>query len=202
MIKNIIFDFGDVFINLDKPATQKKLSELGLNEVSEEQIRIYYQYEKGEITTQEFVRFFEESKGVSEEDLIQAWNAILLDFPEHRLAFLKKLSENSDYRLFLLSNTNDLHISWIIEDWGEKRYNTFRGCFEKFYLSHEIGLRKPNTNIYEFVLEENSLQAEETYFIDDTQENTDAANKLGIKVWNINPETDDITNLMHRKNFL
>ena len=66
-----------------------------------------------------------------------------------------------------MSNTNDLHISWIQRDWGDKLYNEFKVCFEKFYLSHEINLRKPNTDIYEFVLNENKLQAKECLFIDD-----------------------------------
>ena len=71
--------------------------------------------------------------------------------------------------------------------------------FEQFYLSHEIGFRKPNTNIYEFVLQENKLNASETLFIDDTKENTDAAKLLGFKVWNNNPYKQDVVNLFSIK---
>jgi len=68
-------------------------------------------------------------------------------------------------------------------------------------LSHEIHLRKPNTDIYEFVLEENQLIPEETFFIDDTEENTRTAEKLGIKIWNLIPGEEDIVDLLTRKEF-
>ncbi|SEB43663.1 putative hydrolase of the HAD superfamily [Tenacibaculum sp. MAR_2009_124] len=201
MIKNIIFDFGDVFINLDKQATYRELAKLGVTEITEEMMQVYYNYEMGLMSTEEFVGFFHNRFSISKENLKDAWNAILLDFPLHRLQFLKELSENTKYRLFLLSNTNDLHISWIQRDWGDQLYNEFKVLFEKFYLSHEINLRKPNANIYEFVLNENNLIPEETVFIDDTEENTVAAEKLGIKTWNINPENEDVINLLERDIF-
>lgn len=201
MIKNIIFDFGDVFINLDKQATYKELAKLGVTEVTEEMMQQYYQYEMGLTSTDEFVNWFHQKSNISKENLINAWNAILLDFPKHRLAFLKELAASKKYRLFLLSNTNDLHISWIQNDWGAELYSEFKNCFEQFYLSHEINMRKPNANIFEFVLEENVLQASETIFIDDTKENTDAAAQLGIHVWNNNPAKEDVIDLLNRKEF-
>lgn len=201
MIKNIIFDFGDIFINLDKEATYRELAKLGLTSISEEMIYYYHQYEMGMISTDEFVNFFNENSGISREELIRSWNAILLDFPMHRLAFLQELAASKKYRLFLLSNTNELHISWIQNDWGMDLYNEFKNCFEQFYLSHEINFRKPNTDIYEFVLLENKLVAEETLFVDDLKENTDAAANLGIKVWNLQPGKEDVSQLI-TKNLL
>lgn len=201
MIKNIIFDFGDIFINLDKEATFKELAKLGVSEISEDMMQQYFQYEMGLISTDDFINFFNEKFSIPKEDLVFAWNAILLDFPKHRLQFLKELATSKKYRLFLLSNTNELHISWIQNDWGMPLYNEFKNCFEQFYLSHEINFRKPNANIYEFVLNENNLQASETIFIDDTKENTDAAEKLGIHVWNLIPGEDDVVNLLNRKEF-
>ncbi|SNR15746.1 HAD-IA family hydrolase [Tenacibaculum jejuense] len=201
MIKNIIFDFGDVFINLDKQATYVALAKLGVNEVSESMMQVYYDYEMGLMTTEEFVGYFHNEFKIDKEALIDAWNAILLDFPLHRLKFLKELADSKKYRLFLLSNTNDLHISWIQENWGDALYNEFKSCYEQFYLSHEINLRKPNDNIYEFVLNENQLVAEQTFFIDDTKENTDTAKKLGIKVWNIDPANEDVVGLLSREEF-
>ncbi|WP_299620798.1 HAD-IA family hydrolase [uncultured Tenacibaculum sp.] len=201
MIKNIIFDFGDVFINLDKQATYVALAKLGVTEISDSMMKVYFDYEMGLITTQEFVNYFHEEFKIEKDALIDAWNAILLDFPLHRLKFLKELATSNKYRLFLLSNTNDLHISWIQNDWGDVLYNEFKSCYEQFYLSHEINLRKPNTNIYQFVLDENDLVPEETFFIDDTKENTDAANTLGIKVWNIIPGEEDVVDLLSRPEF-
>ena len=202
MIKNIIFDFGDIFINLDKQATYKELAKLGVTSISEDMINTYHQYEMGLISTDDFVGFYKQKfPQLSSENLINAWNAILLDFPLQRLSFLKELAGSKKYRLFLLSNTNDLHISWIKNDWGTELYNEFKNCFEQFYLSHEINFRKPNANIYEFVLSENSLKASETIFVDDLKENTDAATELGIKVWNLVPGKDEVTNLLNKLEF-
>jgi FMN phosphatase YigB (HAD superfamily) len=199
MIKNIIFDFGDIFINLDKEATLKALAKFGIHEIGKESMKVAYRYEEGKISTEDFVAFFSRQLKITKNDLIVAWNAILLDFPKDRLAFLKKLAESKKYRLFLLSNTNDLHISWIQNDWGEELYNEFKDCFEQFYLSHEINFRKPNTEIYQFVLNENKLKADETFFIDDTKENTDAAERLGIKTWNLIPGKEDVVDLQTQK---
>ncbi len=199
MIKNIIFDFGDIFINLDKEATLKALAKFGIHEIGKESMKVAYRYEEGKISTEDFVAFFSRQLKITKKDLIVAWNAILLDFPKDRLAFLKKLAESKKYCLFLLSNTNDLHISWIQNDWGEELYNEFKDCFEQFYLSHEINFRKPNTEIYQFVLNENKLKAEETFFIDDTKENTDAAERLGIKTWNLIPGKEDVVDLQTQK---
>jgi putative hydrolase of the HAD superfamily len=202
MIKNIVFDFGDVFINLDKEATFDQLRALGVTNFSIEMIEVAKQYEIGKISTQQFV---ETSKlmfpTISEIEFKNAWNAILKDFPLHRLHFLRKLADSKKYRIFLLSNTNSLHISWIQKTWGSKLYSEFKKCFEKFYLSHEIHLRKPNEDIYKFVLNTNRLVPEETFFIDDTEENTITASTLGIKVWNINPTCEDVVDLFSQKEF-
>ena len=202
MIKNIIFDFGDIFINLDKQATYRELKKLGVPHISDEMTIIARQYEKGMISTQEFTNFFSSQLGVSVSEVIVAWNSILLNFPRERFLFLKELYESKKYRLFLLSNTNELHISWIQQNWGFNRYMEFKNCFEKFYLSHEIKLRKPNKEIYEFALKENNLIAEETLFIDDLEENTAAASALGIHVWNLIPNQEDVSQLFIKKQYL
>lgn len=203
MIKNIIFDFGDVFINLDKEATFAELYKLGVDEISLEMMQIAQQYEMGNLTSTEFIsEFTSKFPNVKEEDFIDAWNAILKDFPSHKFDFLKSLADSKKYQLFLLSNTNDLHISWVQKDWGSDMFTEFKNCFVQFYLSHEMKMRKPNDNIYQFVLSENNLNPSETIFIDDTEENTLAAEKLGIKVWNIDPKKEDVTTLLIRKEFV
>lgn len=201
MIKNIIFDFGDIFINLDKKKFAAALGKLGISQTDSNLIPILNTYEMGLISTEEFLTYFEEKLQISKEDLKLAWNSILLDFPEKRLQFIKNLAQEKKYRLFLLSNTNDLHISWIQNNWGMDLYTEFKNCFEQFYVTHEINLRKPNKDIYKFVLNKNNLVAEETLFIDDTKENTDAAKSLGICVWNLIPGEEDVVNL-HSKNLI
>ena len=201
MIKNIVFDFGDIFINLDKKLFAEELQKIHISQESEEVLPILQQYEMGLVSTDKFLTFFEERLSVSQDQLKKAWNSILLDFPKERLRFIQNLSESKKYRLFLLSNTNDLHISWIQKNWGMEQYNAFKICFEQFYLSHEINLRKPNNNIYEFVLTTNDLAPKETLFIDDTKENTDAAKALGIHIWNLKPGKEDVLELL-TKNYI
>jgi len=179
------------------------MAKLGVTEISQEMMETSFKYEMGLISTDYFVGFFRNKFPlISKESLIFAWNAILLDFPKKRLEFLKQLVESKKYRLFLLSNTNDLHISWIQNDWGTELFNEFKNCFEQFYLSHEINFRKPNTDIYKFVLEENNLKASETLFVDDLKENTESAKTLGIHVWNLIPKEEDVMELFTKNTIL
>lgn len=195
MIKTLIFDFGDVFINLDKAgAMQNALNLFEAEALPEELIAINTLYEQGLISTEEFLEFYQENfPKLSIQEIIDAWNFILKDFPKKRLEFIKQLASDKKYKLILLSNTNELHINWIKEN--VPFYEEFKNCFNPFYLSHQIQLRKPNANIYEFVLNQNNLKAEESLFIDDTLENTEAAKKLGIHVWNIDETKQDIIDL-------
>jgi FMN phosphatase YigB (HAD superfamily) len=200
-IKTIIFDFGDVFINLDKPAIERELFKLGVPEtISLDMYHIASEYEKGLISTEDLIAHFNEKfPNIATLDFIKAWNSIILDFPEYRLEFIEKLSKESNYQLILLSNTNDLHIEKVIENMNLTRYERFKNCFNKFYLSQEIHLSKPSPLIYEFVLNENNLKANECLFIDDLKENTDAAFKLGIHTWNLTPGQEDVTYLFNIK---
>ena len=199
MIKNIIFDFGDIFINLDKKLFAQELEKLEILQTSKETKTVLDSYEMGLISTKDFITYFQEKLNISRTAIVKAWNAILLDFPQERLDFILELAKNKKYRLFLLSNTNEMHISWIQEHVGKEFYIAFKSCFEQFYLSHEIHLRKPNTNIYNYVLKANSLVAEETLFIDDTEENIIAANSIGIKGWHLKPGKEDVTELFTNK---
>lgn len=203
MIKTIIFDFGDIFINLDKPAIEREIKALGVPEITLDMLHQASEYEKGLISSQEFADYFTSKfPNIKAEDFIKAWNAIILDFPEYRLKYIEQLAKDSKYKLILLSNTNAFHIEQVIENMTLERYNRFKACFDPFYLSHEIHLSKPSANIYEFVLNENNLKAEECIFIDDTKENTDAAAALGIHVWNLIPGEDDIINLFEEHKHL
>ena len=200
-IKTIIFDFGDVFINLDKTAIERELFKLGVpRDITLDMLHIASEYEKGFIDTTAFInKFITKFPRISGQDFSKAWNAIILDFPEHRLNWIETLATANKYNLILLSNTNDLHIEQVIENMSLERYNRFKKCFSKFYLSQEIHLSKPSTAIYEFVLEENNLYPNECLFIDDLKENTDAASNLGIHSWNLIPGIDDVTQLFTSK---
>ena len=202
MIKTIIFDFGDVFINLDKAGAKKNaLTLFGNDSFSEDMIAFNALYEQGLISTKEFLNFYLDNfPNLNEEHIFNAWNYILKNFPKHRLEFLQNLKKENKYKLILLSNTNELHINWIKENISF--FEEFKICFDEFYLSHEINLRKPNNDIYEFVLNENNLIANECLFIDDTKENTNTAEKLGIHCWNIDETSEDVVNLFNIKSEL
>jgi glucose-1-phosphatase len=199
MIKTIIFDFGDVFINLDKvTAKQNALQLFKTDSFSEEMIATNNLYEQGLISTASFIKFYKDIfPYISDEKIKYTWNIIIKDFPTHRLKFIKTLSEEKKYRLILLSNTNELHINYVKDH--IEFYEDFKNCFDAFYLSHEINLRKPNPEIFEFVLEQNNLLAKECLFIDDTKEHIKAASLLGMHVWNINPKAEDVTQLFKIK---
>ncbi|EPR70646.1 Haloacid dehalogenase-like hydrolase [Winogradskyella psychrotolerans RS-3] len=194
-IKTLIFDFGDVFINLDKQgAMQNALNLFNIDIFDADTIETNELYEVGKISTAEFIQFYKTKfSKISETNLIDAWNYILKDFPNHRLDFIKDLARQKDYKLILLSNTNDMHIDFIKAN--VPFFEDFKNCFDKFYLSQEIQLRKPNTDIFEFVLKQNNLIANECLFIDDTKANTDTAKSMGFHTWNIDETKEDITTL-------
>lgn len=195
MINTIIFDFGNVFINLDiENGFQKSLKTLGISELSKDIIDINIKYEIGTISTEDFVAFYAEKfPHLNKNELIDLWNIILKDFPEHRLDFLKHLKSLNKYQLILLSNTNELHIDWVKAN--IPFYDTFKNCFDAFYLSHQINLRKPNTDIFEFVLNTHSLNPETCVFIDDNADNVKTSKAMGIKTWHITPYKEDVVEL-------
>ncbi len=196
MIKNLLFDFGDVFINLDKEATFSSLNKAGYDEIPEDFFSWVYDYEKGLVTTGEFVRAgMIAFPGMREEDLISAWNAIILDFPPHRLDFIRQLSEEGSFGLFLLSNTNALHIQRVREVMGPGDYQNFASCFGGFYLSHEMHLRKPEPEVFQKILDNHGILADETLFVDDTLEHIESAKKLGLKTWHLQVGREDVVQL-------
>lgn len=198
MINAIIFDFGDIFINLDKQATIDGLQKLGLSKWNADLDQLNQQFEMGLISQEEFLLGFQkEIPNASIEEILTAWNAILLDFPLYRLEFLQMLSKK--YRLFLLSNTDSIHIETFEQRTGASFYSDFYQCFEKVYFSFEIGMRKPNPEIYNYVLNKHDLSAKRTLFIDDKKENTDAAQSIGLQVWNLQVGQEDVVHLFDKK---
>ncbi len=100
--------------------------------------------------------------------------------------------------MFLLSNTDSIHISHFEQQNGKGFYEAFYNCFEKVYFSFEMGMRKPDSAIYQRVLNEQQLDPATVLFVDDKKENTDAAAELGIKVWNLQVGQEDVTELYEK----
>lgn len=185
-IKTIIFDLGGVIINLDIPKTIaefNRFSPIPFESVYTQlqQYPVFDDFDKGLISEEAF--FNELHKVINHtgapELIIAAWNAMLLDFPKHRLDLL--ISLKSRYRLFLLSNTNETHIrafeADLLKHHGHPNLESF---FEKVYYSCRMGMRKPDTEIFEKVLSDNNLLASETIFIDDSPQHVEGALKAGI----------------------
>ena len=198
MIEAIIFDFGDVFINLNKQAIDTQFRKLGLTAWHDDLDTLNKKYEIGKIDELEFMEGFK--KHLPNASLIEirtAWNSILGDFPLYRLEFLQMIS--SKYKLFLLSNTDYTHIEKFEHKEGQTFARDFYGCFEKVYFSYEIGFRKPDENAFKYVINNHNLNPKKTLFVDDKQENTDIAKKLGLQVWNLVPGVDDVVDLFDKK---
>lgn len=190
-IKNIIFDLGNVIVNIDVPATYKAFKELNPKKYDSimeelEELSFFQKYETGEISSDEFIKTLQEKldKEVSSQEIIDAWNLLLKDIPEVRFEILLALKEK--YRTFCLSNTNEIHINCLFDRLQKERgLSNYDSFFEKVYFSYEMGLRKPNADIFENVLKNSHLIPSETLFIDDTLEHINTAESLGIKTYHL-----------------
>ncbi len=198
MIDTIIFDFGDIFINLEKEAQVEAFKKLGLPAPNEELIEMNDLFEKGKISELEFITCFRKFiPDASVEEIRHAWNTIIGEFPLYRLEFLQMLS--SRYRLFLLTNTDEIHISKFEHKVGVSFFSDFYQCFEKVYYSYEMGMRKPDASIYSYIVNKHDLSPKRTLFVDDKKINTDAAASIGINVWNLQVGQEDVVDLFNQK---
>lgn len=202
-IKNIIFDFGNVLINLDFDLTRIEFAKLLTIEgayhtrqkIFEEGVA--HKYETGKISESEFFQAFRDASGkhdITDEDIKAAWLALLLDIPFERIEMLKELKKQG-YGVYMLSNINHSHAT-AIHEYLEKEFSIseeeWRAHFDIMYYSHEIGHRKPDASIFEFMLKDSGLRAEECLFIDDLKENTDMAATFGIQVHHHDPKSNII----------
>jgi putative hydrolase of the HAD superfamily len=117
-------------------------------------------------------------QGTSPNQVVNAWNAMLLNVPQSGIDLLQKLK--GKYRLFLLSNTNEIHIPRALAEWKKTSDVEFYDCFEHVYLSHEIGMRKPDEEIFEHVCREQNILPENALFIDDSAQHIAGASKVGL----------------------
>ena len=189
-IQNIIFDLGGVIINLDYGRTEQAFIDAGITDFKErytqlQQTPLFDQFEMGKISKDDFINTLIDMSPlpITEEDVVAAWNAMLLNFPLRRLQILQQLRLH--HGLFLLSNTNELHElafnQILYREHGMPNIGVF---FDKAYLSHRVGLRKPMKEIFELVLNENGLEAGKTLFIDDSPQHIEGAISVGLQtIW-------------------
>lgn len=200
-IQAIIFDLGGVIINIDFNRTLKALEKYTHKSLGEGEYLtkhpIFYQFETGQLSEKEF---FAELKQIyqlqaNEQELINAWNALLLDIPPARVELISSLSKK--YHTFILSNTNPTHLIEV-ENILKKQTNiaSLKEIVHRPYYSFQMQKAKPEAAIYEQVLQENQLKPEHTLFIDDSQANIEAAQLLGLQTLRISPMENSILDFL------
>jgi putative hydrolase of the HAD superfamily len=187
-IRHIIFDLGGVLLNLDFKGVEQAFVDLGVSDFPKrysqlKQDSLFDDLETGKISASEFIAGIRKAAPdvpLSDEQIINAWNAILLDFPMRRLQLLQQL--RTHYDLVLLSNTNEIHeiaFNKILEQ--TCGINSLAHFFDKVYYSHRVGMRKPGKEVFQRILEENAFLPEHTLFIDDSPQHIETAKSLGIQ---------------------
>lgn len=200
MIRNLLFDFGNVLFDLDLDRIPRQMEQLWGDDYLTtmqwlRQHRILETYETGGLSTGEFVETLRHAgkKVLSAGQVVGVWNSIFLEMPASRFDLLLRLRQH--YGVFLLSNINDLHARWITE-YMERRHgiHDFESTyFDGVYYSHLIRLRKPDRDVYEYVLADAEIKPHETLFFDDLEINIVAARQSGIEAVLHTPGTDIAT---------
>jgi putative hydrolase of the HAD superfamily len=185
-VKNIIFDLGGVIMDIDVKQTLHAFSKLGIKNIHEYfghgfAASFFSDHEAGRISDEDFLKEIKKllTGEVSDEAVVDAWNALLLHFPPDRIALLRELK--SRYRLFLFSNTNAIHYYKFSQIYRNSFSSQLEDLFEKAYYSHSLGHRKPEKTGFELIIKENSLDPKETLFVDDALINVEGAIKTGLK---------------------
>ena len=201
VVKNIILDLGGVLLNLDYDLMAKNLADLGILDVFSKQKQTGFMddWEEGKFDENHFlselIKLGNLTESNAEQKIKDAWNSILLDFPKERLELLQTLQ--SKYRLFLYSNTNEIHIeSFESSLQTDHQVDGLHSFFEKVYYSNVLGIRKPKTEGFLHILNENNLLAEETIFIDDSPQHIVGAKNAGITSFYLDLQTQNIHSLL------
>lgn len=190
----IIFDLGGVIINLDYQLTTNAFQELGMDNFKESysqlaQNRLFDDFETGKISSQHFINKLLTllPSGTSANQVVHAWNSMILNVPQKKIELLDQL--RSKYRLFLLSNTNEIHMVKVRREWKKVSHQPMEYYFETIFLSNEMGLRKPDPKIFGKVCIEKGLDPLKTLFIDDSPQHISGSRSIGMKTIHLtNPE--------------
>lgn len=189
----VILDLGGVVLNLDYSQTVKSFKTIipELDESTffgkEKQLDFFSEYEVGRSSTSEFIQKFKSYYNieVSNEDFKNHWNAMIFDIPIERIDLLKRLRGNGK-KVFLLSNINDLHATAVETSFSaHKLKDSFSSLFDNVYYSHVVGKRKPNKDIFELVIKENSIPKNDALFIDDSEHHVVGARACGIEAYHL-----------------
>jgi putative hydrolase of the HAD superfamily len=194
-IDAILFDLGGVFITIDYQATIDAFEKLGFENAQHlysqaEQAILFEKYETGKISTPHFINNLLKlsNSNPSPNQIVKAWNSMIGDFSIESITLLKNLQ--SKYRLFMLSNTNELHMDLVKRKWQEIENAPMESFFEKVHFSNQLGLRKPYPNTFLEVCKINNLDPVKTLFIDDSIQHIVGAQKAGLQTIYLKKITD------------
>ena len=187
-ISTLIFDFGGVLVNLDRNRCIMNFKELGVDNIDHflndfAQKGVFMALEKGQISPEEFRLEIRKmtSKTVSDADIDAAWCSFLVNVPAEKLDLLLKLREN--FRIVMLSNTNSIHFPFAEESYLGHTAGDKSPYFDKYYLSFEMKMAKPDLDIFEALLDSEGIDANKCLFLDDGPKNIEQAKTLGLQTY-------------------
>nr|WP_287610068.1 HAD family phosphatase [Dysgonomonas sp.] len=194
-IKNLLFDFGGVIVNINKDNAVNRFKEIGVDNIEEylgefRQKGIFLEIEEGKISKEEFYIELRKlaGKDISEEDIDSGWLAFLDGIPQYKLDLLKELRK--EYKVYLLSNTNPIIMDWAHSASFCATGETLSDFFDIAFMSYKIGHTKPSKESFDAVIAA-GINPSETLFLDDGQSNLDAAEKFGFKTYLVD-QTEDL----------
>ena len=189
MIRNIIFDLGGVSITLDQPQAIRRFTALGLADADQRldaytQGGIFGDLERGTITAEDFRRELSLLVGreVSYDECCHAWLGYCRELPQRNLNALVRLRREG-YRLLLLSNTNPYMMSWVMSSDFDGQGHSLEHYMDACYCSYQMGVMKPDKDIFTRVLEAEQILPSETLFVDDGLRNIATASQMGIRTF-------------------
>jgi HAD superfamily hydrolase (TIGR01509 family) len=192
----ILFDLGGVLIDIDYHATEKAFEKLGVADFKARytqfaQNALFDRFECGEISEQHFINLLlpYAQTGTSPNQVVAAWNAMIGAFPQRKIALLNQL-KNQQIPLFLLSNTNALHIvevSRALKKVSDVALGTY---FQQVFLSHEIGKRKPHPETFLWTCNQMGFAPKDVLFIDDSPQHIEGAQAAGLQTYFYQSDTD------------
>lgn len=194
-MKHIIFDLGNVLVRLDTPACIEAFKKIGMEMVihraNDDAKSVLEQLGLGLISVETFCQKARELSGsqASDEAICHAANTMLVEIPDEKKRRLLDLRARG-HRVFLLSNTNSIHWGYCVEQLFPYKNYGVADYFERIFLSQEMHLQKPDAEIFNEVLRQTGIRAEDSIFIDDLPENCEAARGVGIQAFQ-NTNFDD-----------
>ncbi|MBO4738554.1 MAG: HAD family phosphatase [Bacteroidales bacterium] len=187
-INTIIFDFGGVLLGLDKPACLKAFKDLGCDEIEYyldncRQQGFFLDFEEGKISNEEFFAQLKKLIGnkATQKEIEHAYLQFLTDLPAYKLDLILKLHQK--YKIILLSNINQFVFEYCRKKYFEQNGHSIDDFFDKVYLSYQLGICKPDEQIYRLMIADSNLVPEQCFYLDDGMANVEMGKKMGFQCY-------------------